>query len=76
MYNGKQTSPALTPTAGKQRSGRRTAFLDRIQRLATKPDLGEDHLLSAFETRNDVRTDGRFRYGIAACCILNRNEIR
>ena len=52
-------APVLTSTADGHRKGiRRTAVLNRVQRLATKPDLGEDHLLSTSQARRVTRTNG------------------
>lgn len=52
-------SLVLTSTADEQRKGiRRTTVLNRIQRLATKPDLGEDHLLPTSQARRTTRTNG------------------
>lgn len=54
----------LTLTVDGQERGRRAAVLYGIQRLATKSDLGENHLLPASETRRAVRSNGTFVVGL------------
>ena len=52
-------SLVLISTVDGQGQGiRRATVFGRIQRLATKPDLGEDHLLPTSQARRTARTDG------------------